>query len=173
MDEKKAPAADAPATESTPIAEEIAACRTIESLNAVGSPVVERGVVPLVACPLCGGGKGYSLRDGATYRWWNVQCNDCGRIVDECSSDRRTQLGTELPGRWPAADAAWNAAGAHAESLRECIREMAQANAWQNFGECRGWTLDAPKQPHEVDALAREALRHNVLVSRQGGAYGA
>lgn len=31
--------------------------------------IVER----LPPCPLCGGEKGYSLHEGATYRWWDVQ----------------------------------------------------------------------------------------------------
>lgn len=66
---------------------------------------------------MCGGKNGYSLREGATYRWWNVQCNDCGRIVDECHSDRRMKVGTALPDRWPAADQAWNEAGAYAARL--------------------------------------------------------
>lgn len=85
---------------------------------------------------MCGGPSGYSLAGGATYRWWSVQCKDCGRVVDECASDRRTQLGTALPERWPAADEAWNNAGAHAESLRtELLCVQADAARWQGLAE--------------------------------------
>jgi hypothetical protein len=79
---------------------------------------------PLVACPMCGGTDGYTLRDGATYRWWDVTCKGCGRMVDECHSDRRTTFGRSLPERWPDADRAWNDAGNHADGL---FRSMNQA----------------------------------------------
>lgn len=72
----------------------------------------------LVPCPLCGGRSGYRLAPGSTYRWWGVQCSDCGDQVTECSGDRRTQFDRPLPDRWSAADEAWNAAGQYAESLR-------------------------------------------------------
>lgn len=68
----------------------------------------------LVACPMCGAAHGYTLSEGDTYRWWDVHCAACGRLVDTCGSDRRTVLGTYLPKRWPAADETWNAAGKHA-----------------------------------------------------------
>lgn len=73
---------------------------------------------PLLRCPMCGGSQGYSLSEGSTYRWWDVACMDCGRCIGECSSDRRTKLGGELPERWPSADEAWNEAAAYAEGLR-------------------------------------------------------
>lgn len=94
------------------------------STNAGGASASNNGLGLLAPCGMCGGADGYSLREGATYRWWNVQCNHCGRIVDECASDRRTQLGTELPERWPTADEAWNNAGAHAEALRKALRRV-------------------------------------------------
>lgn len=108
------------------------------------------GLGPLVPCPLCGGRSGYSLRGGETYRWWNVQCADCGRTVDECASDRRTQLGTVLPTRWIHADDAWNAAGAHAERLRRLLERYRDETP---IGH----------QPHMVAHQADEALgRPNV-----------
>lgn len=84
---------------------------------AVRGPL-EATVGLLVACPLCGAADGYKLRDGTTYRWWWVDCAACGRSLDECASDRRTQLGTPLPGSWPDADQAWNEAGDYAHRLR-------------------------------------------------------
>jgi hypothetical protein len=85
---------------------------------------------PLVPCPLCDSRSGYALKDGSTYRWWDVFCVHCGRTVGECASDRRTQLGTELPDRWPAADAVWNEAGAHAQSLRDMLSQATVALLW-------------------------------------------
>jgi hypothetical protein len=76
----------------------------------------------LVACPLCGKRRGYTLADGDTYRWWIVLCRYCGEMVAECRSDNKTARGTPKPARWAAADAEWNAAGAHAERLRELVR---------------------------------------------------
>jgi len=84
---------------------------------------------PLVPCPMCDSRSGYALKDGSTYRWWDVFCVNCGRTVDECASDRRTQLETELPDRWPAADVVWNAAGAHAANMRADRDELAEALA--------------------------------------------
>lgn len=57
----------------------------------------------LLPCPMCGESKGYVLHEGSTYRWWNVVCNGCGRIIDECSSDGRTVLHEKLPEKWVAA----------------------------------------------------------------------
>lgn len=86
--------------------------------------IVER----LPPCPLCGGEKGYSLHEGATYRWWDVQCSNCGRVVDECASDRRTNLGSVLPERWKAADAVWSESAKYAEGMRaEITRLRAEA----------------------------------------------
>ena len=88
--------------------------------------IVER----LPPCPLCGGEKGYSLHEGATYRWWDVQCSNCGRVVDECASDRRTNLGSVLPERWKAADAVWSESAKYAEGMRaEITRLRAEADA--------------------------------------------
>ena len=42
---------------------------------------------PLLPCPMCGSDKGYNLDLGSTYRWWNVECNGCGRVLDQCRSD--------------------------------------------------------------------------------------
>jgi len=78
----------------------------------------------LLPCPLCGKNKGYSLSEGSTYRWWNMTCNGCGRIVDECSSDRRMTTGTPLPERCRNADEAWNDAGEYAESLRQQLAQQ-------------------------------------------------
>jgi hypothetical protein len=78
----------------------------------------------LVACPFCGCSGGYRLHEGSTYRWWAVHCHDCARLVDECSSDRRTQRGLALPKRWAHADEVWNEAGRHAQQLREALQAM-------------------------------------------------
>lgn len=78
----------------------------------------------LLPCPFCGSEKSYHLTAGDTYRWWLVQCNNCGRVVDECSSDRRFDINTPLPDNWPAADEAWNEAAEHAENLRRQIRKL-------------------------------------------------
>jgi hypothetical protein len=65
------------------------------------------------------------LTEGSTYRWWDVSCKHCGNEIGECASDRRTQAGTMLPLHWPGADAAWNEAAAHAQSLRTTIEQQA------------------------------------------------
>jgi hypothetical protein len=100
---------------------------------------------PLVACPLCGADKGYKLSEGSTYRWWDLYCAGCGGTVAECSSDRRTQLGTELPARWPAADEAWNSVGAHAHNLRTLLARYRDETPLGN-------------QPHMIAHQADEAL---------------
>lgn len=87
----------------------------------------------LVPCPLCGGQDGYSLAEGDTYRHWGVWCAVCGSNVTECAADRKTAAGSALPKRWPAADKAWNDAGAYANALRICAEaakvELARLNA--------------------------------------------
>ena len=106
---------------------------------------LSEGLGPLVPCPMCDSRSGYALKDGCTYRWWDVFCVNCGRTVDECASDRRTQLGTELPDRWPAADAVWNAAGAHADKLRTLLARYRDETPLGN-------------QPHMIALQADEAL---------------
>lgn len=44
------------------------------------------------------------------------------------------------------------------KEMREAIRQMAQANAWANFGECRGFTEGRLLDCREVDELARSVL---------------
>jgi hypothetical protein len=70
----------------------------------------------LVPCPLCGYSEGYYLREGSTYRWWEVSCRACSDQVSECRADRDVSLTIECT--HPRADAAWNEAGAYAEALR-------------------------------------------------------
>lgn len=84
---------------------------------------LSEGLGPLVACPLCGESKGYTLHEGTSYRWWRVCCGHCGADVDECRSDGGTSLGRPKPERWPAADHAWNEAGKHAHELRCALYE--------------------------------------------------
>jgi hypothetical protein len=103
------------------------------------------GLGPLVECPLCGADKGYRLSDGDTYRWWDVYCASCGGTVAECSSDRRTHLGTELPARWPAADEAWNSVGAYAHKLRTLLARYRDETPLGH-------------QPHMIAHQADEAL---------------
>ena len=78
----------------------------------------------LLPCPLCGKNEGYCLTEGSTYRWWLVNCNGCGRIIDECTSDRRIKIATKLPKKWDDADEVWNSAGEYAESLRAQLSAM-------------------------------------------------
>ena len=113
---------------------------------------------PLVPCPLCGESNGYTLRDGSDYRWWHVSCLHCGTDVGECRSDRSTTMGLPKPARWPAADHAWNEVGRYANDLRRALIELAAANAWHNFGECRAWGDGPILMPHEADELARRVL---------------
>lgn len=100
---------------------------------------------PLLPCPMCGSKDGYTLGTGPTYRWWNMNCNGCGRIVDECASDRRHDFDSKLPDRWPAADEAWNEAGAYAaaevakerERIRAAIMAKHEAaNGQHNLYHC-------------------------------------
>jgi hypothetical protein len=81
------------------------------------------GLGPLVPCPFCGASKGYTLRDGDTYRWWLVMCAGCGAGVAECRSDSSTKLDAPKPVRWQAADDEWNEAGKHAQQLRTALQE--------------------------------------------------
>jgi hypothetical protein len=75
----------------------------------------------LVACPLCSEHKGYMLIDGSTFRWWSMCCNGCGTELAEVRADIKFDF---PPERTVAADAAWNEAGAHAQSLRDRIAEL-------------------------------------------------
>lgn len=86
---------------------------------------MERSVRPLALCALCGADKGYTLGVGDTYRWWTVCCGACGRQVDECRSDGNISMNASKPLSWPAADVAWNEAGAHAEESRANRENMA------------------------------------------------
>ena len=43
-------------------------------------------------------------------------------------------------------------------NLQNAVRELAAANAWQNFGECRAFTETRMLKPHELDMLARDVL---------------
>jgi hypothetical protein len=81
----------------------------------------------LLPCPFCGNQQGYTLSEGSTYRWWNMTCKGCGRLVDECRSDRRHDAGRELPETWPDADESWNDAGEYAEKLRQQLTKPADA----------------------------------------------
>lgn len=87
------------------------------------------GLGPLVACPLCGADKGYTLAEGSTFRWWSVSCAECGGDVGECRSDMRKHLGGVLPDRCDSADEAWNDAGAYAQRLREALVPPANAHS--------------------------------------------
>lgn len=81
----------------------------------------------LLPCPLCGAKSGYTLADGSTYRWWSVQCAECGQELSECRSNGSTRLDDLKPARRQQADEAWNEAGAHAESLRRRIAELEES----------------------------------------------
>jgi predicted RNA-binding Zn-ribbon protein involved in translation (DUF1610 family) len=78
--------------------------------------------VRLFACPLCGGDKGYTLRNGSTYRWWIVSCAACGEDIGECAAHRQKAYHAPFPERWGHADEHWNAVGAYAERLRVALR---------------------------------------------------
>lgn len=52
------------------------------------------------------------------------------------------------------------------ERLQSALRQVAQALAWQCFGESRSFGDDVPLlQPHEADALAKEMLTPNAELS--------
>jgi hypothetical protein len=76
----------------------------------------------LVACPLCGADKGYSLRTGSTHRWWRVSCSSCGDDLGECRADGMMRLNLP-PLRHPYADTHWQRVGAHAQRLRKALQE--------------------------------------------------
>ena len=94
----------------------------------------------LVPCPLCGASDGYTLTEGDTYRWWLVLCRGCGEPVTECRSDRRTTSESVLPEHWPAAEEAWNSAGAYAYALLKRA-EAAEAALEERNKPCQ-WKLD-------------------------------
>ena len=73
----------------------------------------------LVPCPLCGANEGYTLSQGSTHRWWLPVCLGCGEQIGECRSDPTLPHNALVPDRWGLADAAWNAAGKHAQGLRD------------------------------------------------------
>ena len=81
--------------------------------------MITEEMTALVPCPLCGGSEGYSLREGVTYRWWDVCCSSCGDQISECRADRRVALATTS--KHANADAAWNSAGDYAEGLRVSV----------------------------------------------------
>ena len=87
----------------------------------------------LVPCPLCGANEGYRLSQGSTHRWWLPVCLGCGEQIGECRSDPDLPHTALVPDRWGLADAAWNAAGKHAQGLRD---EIAKLRAWLK------WCLD-------------------------------
>lgn len=82
-------------------------------------PASDTGSAPddmvLVACPLCGGCAGYTLRPGSTHRWQSVCCASCGQEVTEA----RSSYPPENALRTASADVAWNDAGAYADKLRQ------------------------------------------------------
>lgn len=120
----------------------------------------------LVACPLCGADEGYRLDEGSTYRWWSVHCAGCGQEVSEA----RATYPAETASRTSAADEAWNAAGAYAQSLRDRIAaleaQQAQAPGWQPIET-------APKDGSRIllwwDGLVREGWCGGAGASRDGG----
>jgi len=101
---------------------------------------------------MCGNPDGYFLQEGCTYRWWNVLCKKCGRIIDECVSDRRTTTGTVLPSRWPAADETWNEAGAYARAAVLAERERIAArweaaHGFDKYGVAAAIRAETTKRP--------------------------
>ena len=110
----------------------------------------------LAPCPMCGGTKGYTLHDGSTYRWWVVQCADCGRDVSECRSNGSTNLHDPKPERWNAADESWNDAGAHAAALAAEVERLTaclyKANSQAELFE-RKWYLRGDEIERLRDAL--------------------
>jgi hypothetical protein len=74
----------------------------------------------LSPCPICGSEKGYRLWPGSTYRWWAVQCWECGREIGEC----RTQNVTIVANRCIAADEVWQDASAYSAALKNRVTEL-------------------------------------------------
>ena len=94
----------------------------------------------LAPCPLCGKSAGYSLDEGSTFRWWSVDCRNCGSTLNECRSDQNSQFGVTPPERWPAADEVWKRAGAYAEGLRlelESTRQQLRQIAAMAAGDAK------------------------------------
>ena len=87
----------------------------------------------LVPCPLCGDDNGYALKPGSTHRWWIPLCMGCGEQISECRSDPDAPYNAPLPDRWALADEAWNAAGKHAQGLRDEIARLRTQR--QSLGE--------------------------------------
>jgi len=44
------------------------------------------------------------------------------------------------------------------KAYRDAVNQLAQSNAWINFGECRGFTNDAPLSASDADKLAKSVL---------------
>ena len=103
----------------------------------------------LKPCPLCGGTSGYVLHPGESHRWWSIDCAQCGRTIDDCRSDRRTNTDSQLPASWPAADEAWNEAAAYADKL--LADRAALLEALKFVMSAHGEQLDlAFQQAHDV-----------------------
>ena len=70
----------------------------------------------LVPCPLCGADKGYYPPDAKKFLWLSICCASCGSEI------AKQLMASAPPAEWPdRLDAAWNAAGKHAQGLRDKI----------------------------------------------------
>jgi hypothetical protein len=123
----------------------------------------------LLPCPMCGNQDGYTLSEGSTYRWWNVNCKGCGRMIDECASDRRTSIGTPLPEHCEIADEAWNEAADYAGKLRQQLAEQTSGEPVatievNGFGQYHTNVLYGEHPPYPWHKLER-GVKHNLYTA--------
>ena len=79
----------------------------------------------LVPCPLCGAQDGYSIGDIDYPSLHPIDCKSCHRPLEFFAYQKIP--GVEIPAGLPDADAAWNAAGKHAQGLRDEIARLRAA----------------------------------------------
>ena len=118
----------------------------------------------LVPCPLCGANEGYRLSQGSTHRWWLPVCLGCGEQIGECRSDPDLPHTALVPDRWGLADAAWNAAGKHAQGLRDenaalrlAVSQLMRGCEFKTLQGVSAWHAKAMPNDAALDA-GRHAL---------------
>ena len=102
------------------------------------SEAVSNATAKLVPCPLCGADKGYHPPDAKKFLWLSICCASCGSEIAQ------QFMASAPPAEWPDhLDAAWNAAGKHAQGLRDeiaALKRAAQEQALQavaDFGQAQ------------------------------------
>ena len=72
-------------------------------------------------CPLCGGRKGYLLDTGSTFRWYAVNCADCGETLTACRAS--LPYNQPRPPRSDLADEAWQEVTKHHAAVMRALQE--------------------------------------------------